>query len=627
MRPPRRVGLVLAAAAAALGGLVTAPGASADTATITVHLTDAATGQAPTTQVCVEAYTDSFDFANSACADDPSSTGGVVVVDGLTAGSSYFIGIRGTDWVSAYLPDALNIWDGQLYAAPADIDATLQRSTTITGNLTRPDGSPAAGEYVQLYRSDLQQQVGNLVTVQVDGTWIVEGIPAGSYKVQFGFGPDWAHHKTSWDDADIIDAAAGQQVRVDEQLAPPTQVVGHVTDRSGKALANICVYLVDPTEPDGIEGGGSGCTDTAGDYRIDLVLPGSWLVEFADGSGSYAVQFYPDGPRSKAVAISVPASQTTTVNARMRPAAVLQGRAVDERTGAPIADVCPYVSAGRTGGFIRQQGITCSGADGKWRVSGLPGIDTTVDLAPPRDSGYLETWAYGAKTQSVATRFSLDYGRTTTTKDIKLALGGTLTGTVTDAVTHAPLADMWVDADGSFPGRAGPGEGFHVGRTDSQGNYRIPGLPAGTYTPIVYDGDYDGYAPQWSGGVSDPASATKIGVALRSTSTASFALRKAITVTGHVTNADGSLPTMSGDIDAFTYPSIAQIGGGGFWSVGSGEFSVHSLPEGKILLRFTPFDSTGEQPATWYEGAVDSAHASVIITSAASPTDLTAHLR
>jgi hypothetical protein len=187
---------------------------------------------------------------------------------------------------------------------------------------------------------------------------------------------------------------------------------------------------------------------------------------------------------------------------------------------------------------------------------------------------------------------------------------------------------MWVDADGSFPGRAGPGEGFHVGRTDSQGHYRIPGLPAGTYTPIVYDGDYDGYAPQWAGGASDPASATKIGVALRSTSTASFALHKAITVTGHVTNADGSLPTTSGDIDAFTYPSVAQIGGGGFWSGGSGEFSVHGLPEGRILLRFTPFDSTGEQqPATWYEGAVDSAHASVIITSAAAPTDLTAHLR
>src|SRR6185436_8239796 len=70
---------------------------------------------------------------------------------------------------------------------------------------------------------------------------------------------------------------------------------------------------------------------------------------------------------------------------------------------------------------------------------------------------------------------------------------GVLTGTIVDAATKKPLADVVVTATSP----ALQGEQTVV--TDGSGSYRIPNLPPGDYTLRI---DKDAYKPYSRGGIS-----------------------------------------------------------------------------------------------------------------------------
>lgn len=72
---------------------------------------------------------------------------------------------------------------------------------------------------------------------------------------------------------------------------------------------------------------------------------------------------------------------------------------------------------------------------------------------------------------------------------MRVAALGTLTGLVTDA-NGAPVTNAWVNLEGRFPGRAGPGEGPLSAHTDAQGRYTIFNASPGSYRPIVYADNY-----------------------------------------------------------------------------------------------------------------------------------------
>jgi protocatechuate 3,4-dioxygenase beta subunit len=73
------------------------------------------------------------------------------------------------------------------------------------------------------------------------------------------------------------------------------------------------------------------------------------------------------------------------------------------------------------------------------------------------------------------------------TKGLRLVLeqGGTLTGTVRDAETGAPIANAWVNAS-TLGGPLPPFPWSMLSAyTDAQGRYRIAGIPAGSYRVLV----------------------------------------------------------------------------------------------------------------------------------------------
>ena len=87
---------------------------------------------------------------------------------------------------------------------------------------------------------------------------------------------------------------------------------------------------------------------------------------------------------------------------------------------------------------------------------------------------------------------------------------GTLTGTVLDAATHAPLADVLVTV--SSPKLLGE----QIVKSDSTGTYLVPQLPPGTYAALF---EKESYRPWLERGISVDADRTlRINATLHSTS-------------------------------------------------------------------------------------------------------------
>lgn len=622
-----------AAAFVAVGALVpvllTAAPAIADTAEINGHVLAQETGEGPAGGFCISAYTEDFGWAGGTCTDGSDQTGAFSIPD-LDTGSLYRIEVAASGYATTWLPDSRDFDGAQSYSAPSTIEATMQQAAAMSGTLTRSDGSPASDVAVNVYRADVEDRVASAWTDE-NGTWAVDGLLPGSYKVSFEWGRYWAHGKTDWAGADEFPAVAGSTVTVDEQLPPPTKVSGHVQAAgSGAPVQGVCVNLEDPAEM--FSNMGSACTDASGDYVIEDAIPGTWIVRFYDDTGGYAPQWWgSDAPaRESAAQLTVPAGVTTTgIDAELSTAAALSGRVIDAASGRPLADVCPSPYQGSRGDFFQNAVTSCSDTQGRWSVRGLPAGDATVTFsANVEDHPYLDTWAYGSSTQARATVFRLAAGETTALRDVKMVLGGVLTGQVTDAATGRPVEGVYVDVN-PFGPRAGAGEGRWSKRTGPDGRYTIRGISPGTRTPVAYDEEHERYGWQWAGGATDPATGTSIKFKEGRTSQLNFTMRPGASVTGHVVMSDGSVPETSGMVDVVTYPSGAAVGWSSDYFGGNGAFRVTGLPDGaRVLLRFTPNNDEGQtRPATWYEGAVDQAHATVVVTTVTSPPDITAHLR
>lgn len=190
----------------------------------------------------------------------------------------------------------------------------------------------------------------------------------------------------------------------------------------------------------------------------------------------------------------------------------------------------------------------CSQDDGVWRLGALPTGDVTVFLLG--DGTHIGTWVYSSTTQAKATVFPVTAGRTTTVRDVKLAVGGRLSGVVTDAQTGSPVQNAYVTVDDYNP-RSGPLPGPRSAQTDSAGRYSLGGLASGDYIPLAYEESGD-YGFEWSGNADSKATATPVSVRAGRTTTYDVALDPAAVLTGAALAPSGAPSTSYALVDAFT---------------------------------------------------------------------------
>jgi hypothetical protein len=119
-------------------------------------------------------------------------------------------------------------------------------------------------------------------------------------------------------------------------------------------------------------------------------------------------------------------------------------------------------------------------ANGEYIVEGLPDGEYKVGFFPS-DSTYLSQYYNGSPTIESANSVLVTAGNTTSGIGATLTEGGKISGTVTDAYTHLPLAKIGVEASAS-----GGEFGFGYAATNANGEYTITGLRTGSYKVQFY---------------------------------------------------------------------------------------------------------------------------------------------
>src|SRR5262249_3512993 len=155
----------------------------------------------------------------------------------------------------------------------------------------------------------------------------------------------------------------------------------------------------------------------------------------------------------------------------------IEGRVTSAATGAGIsgATVLAYDASGN---FVSATGAA---SDGSYSLAGLASGTYRIEFEGPSGSGSYQFQFYDNRTSlATADPVTVTAGQPTTGINAALQGGGAISGTVTDAVTHLPVAGIEVSAHAS-------GDTIALGAsTDANGRYTISGLHVGSYTVSAY---------------------------------------------------------------------------------------------------------------------------------------------
>lgn len=271
------------------------------------------------------------------------------------------------------------------------INAQLEMGGTISGRVTNASGAGIANVYVAAPDLYGRWTPGSFTDPNGDYSF---NMPVGTYNVHFSpsvtsgyYAPEWYHGKGSLEIPDWVTVTAFQTtVNINAQLEAGGEISGRVTSRSGKGVANVYVYAVDPNYLSWIDGSS---TDSNGNYNFNLPA-GNYKVRFGSTSKGFSVPEWYDNKSDLQGAdlVTVTAQMTSIINAKLdRIGGEISGRVIDD-WGNGIAGV--YVKAydldnstivinstmTNSKGFF-----TIPLAEGKYKVGFFPGPEAE-NLAP-----------------------------------------------------------------------------------------------------------------------------------------------------------------------------------------------------------------------------------------------------
>ncbi|MFW5471882.1 beta strand repeat-containing protein [Knoellia sp. CPCC 206450] len=455
-------------------------------------------------------------------------------------------------------------------AATKTINRALKAGAAMSGTVTNSAATPAgiagisvsADESASSYSSIFQD---NAVT-STSGAWLIKGLRPGTYGVCFdSFSANFtATSGTGWLDecwndqhgfgvpTPVVVTAGTTKTGVNAALAAGGAVTGKVTDTTtGLPLAGVSVQISGPSF-------GFATTSATGTWTVRGLETGTYEVCFDDfgnvtggAANGYLGECWNDQPQGSGTEVAVTAGATKTgINAGLLAGGRITGK-VTSPAAAAIANVGVdlyeadggYVTSGRTA------------ADGTYALKGIvAGTGYKVCFAPNDDVWSGECWN-DKPTLETANGITVAAGGTTANINAVLALGGAITGTVSEATgTLKKLGDVQVSVSSNTT------DTFGFTRTLSDGTYRVAGLNPGTDYRVCFSGrngtgganDVRGYVDEcWNdkaSGSGDPVTVTGGGT----TANINAGLAPAGAVSGKVTQASSAKPLAGVSVTART---------------------------------------------------------------------------
>ena len=525
----------------------------------------------------------------------------------------YSLAVLPGEYKVSFLRDATEQWAHQkttkaeadtftvVVGETVEVNDTFLPTGSLGGRLTTADGAPLPDTTVALHRTyDPTGGEGEFAWAITDGNGGYEFIGAlpGDYRVSFAgteTGPrQWLRGTTDSAQAAVFKVVAGERTDVgDEARLRTSTVEGKLSDPSGDSVEGYNVTVTQYSE----EGWESYSTTTGpdGSWRVDEVLPSTYVVSFENPNTSRRQWAYGKGTSEEAEQFVVTAGATVTVNDTWLPGATLVLNAVDAVTGAPVSDFCGYLWSATGGECTSGSELT---------LENLPGGQHSLSISTGDRSFYLGTDDL---------QVTLTPGETTTVS-VPLALGGKAAMTVTDAITGDPVNDTCFVL--IKPGQGGLGDGYGD-CTNAAGKSSTRATEPGTYQ--LFTVGRNGYGHQWvgkTGGTGDQREAAKITIrAGKVTKAPAVLLDKAAIVTGTVKGDDGQ---------PIAYANVAYSA----WGYGVGpSHDTDADEDGRYTLtRLGPYAwplvfTTADYPRQWSGGTGNRFQAELVpLTAGASTT-------
>ena len=223
---------------------------------------------------------------------------------GVSAGS-YTLAFMGQNFGQPANGVAPQFWAGATTLADAsyftvtpgqtvtDRNAVLQPGSSVSGTVTAA-GAPVSFGFVQaIEQNGWVAATGSTTT---DGTYTLDGLPAGPVTLEFGpplsgnFLAQWWSGASTAVDATYFDVPAATALTgYDAQLASGASISGTIDDPSGNPIAFSSVYALKAGNVYGV----SGFVDGSGNYTIGGLAAGDYTVQFdGSGGGSYATSWW-----------------------------------------------------------------------------------------------------------------------------------------------------------------------------------------------------------------------------------------------------------------------------------------------------------------------------------------------
>lgn len=595
-----------------------------------------------------QGYGSHWQFVNGT----PSLADGAYLFTGLAAGT-YRIGYNDMQWPPRY---AAEFYDNAMTVEAATdvtltvganvsgIDVQLAPPSVITGVVTDEAGEPIASIGVMLYNDadgdGYWATVGYGNSTDNTGTYRIEGVQAGTYRLGFSDGAMWPprYYDEFYVDAQTVDAATdvvvGEGVvvdAIDAQLATASHIQGRVLDTNGQPLSGAMVQSFAPGDDGYWYPFYSTVVAADGSYDLGGLARNSYRIGFAYSPNDQPVLYY-DGAAllSAATTLTITASTTiTNINAQLPLPGAITGTVTDN-AGEPLANIT--VNALRYGtDFMGSEGWfyagnTLTNGDGSYSVANLaPGryrLEFADYFNAPRQ--YSLEFYNDVTRLDDATELVVTSGATISSIDAQLVRTGMISGQVLN-VEDVPLSEIYAVAlrlqdDGL--GNTYWGE-VNSTMTGATGTYTLMGLDVGTYRIAFRDAQWPArYAALYYNNVADLDAATSI----------------TIVADGHVTGIDARLSAgsqLSGSVNDETGAGLAAINialyrarmdnaGNESWEYYSngmtatdGSYTMPALSAGRYRVGF--FDSSGRYQSLFYANALDVESATDIIVDGQQP--------
>jgi RNA polymerase sigma-70 factor (ECF subfamily) len=400
--------------------------------------------------------------------------------------------------VRAEMADLADAVVESVASGTADLALALGAGITVHGKvLDAATGSPVGGADVRIGFSSLKTAASD-----ARGAFVVRGIPAE--EVHYGnstvrvLHPDYGAHT-----ANVMLLGRNERFPLEVRLTPDAHdIEGMVRDAEGRPVANAQVWL----ESLGLESGftSPGDRTVSGPDGIFRLGEPWWLRHTTVQLGAVVAASHPAFAIGRTGPLDLPETGTPwpRIDVILEEGAVLEGKVLGEG-GAPLAGARITVRPARAepratqdvGAHLSAR-AGYSARDGSYRLRGLePGpVEVTVEcLGHAREM-----------------ERDIELGAAPVRRDFTLGRGKTIRGRVADT-EGAPIPGAEVTAiPADAPAPADDGSEFKVRierrlqtglvswRTDEEGLYEIPDLPAGAYGVLAR---MNGYEPSRAEGV------------------------------------------------------------------------------------------------------------------------------